>query len=442
MEYVFLITLLFGLIILVNGGHTGQDNKPFLQLRTITDDNFIYHANCFAYFPPESLDYGPTCKWIYSKKTITKNSTVIGATRYSVRYAFIENKAAWECTLSIQNALKSDKGLYKCHFEYYINQKHETLEKEVNVPIPNYLPSLNYPECATAPSTKYNEGDKVTFNCTTGKSSPAVDLELVLKQPDNTSIYLGNTTTSTIVTAMDYNNSLFICYMSSSAFPTGGRNCTAGPITILPSETNSIESTAQTTYIAKTSNLVSPTKRTSDVVDVSTTEYQLLETSTERPTNEDKSGNISTTEFSLMEIICLTIGVVSVFSLVTIICTIALFNKCKSTRDPNTESTIRSNDHGIRAQNQNPPLTNPTSNTGLIPFYAVVHKDKANAKTSLEETSKQSATPAYEDTTFTIEENGQNAPIYYEVNRSERDEDDDYDSGLIDNIIYVSAGPK
>ncbi|XP_072021091.1 uncharacterized protein [Amphiura filiformis] len=172
--------------------------------------------------------------WEFSDKTLAIDGRLTDAdpSRYSVRVRSVSGpNRGYGSLLEIRNALKQDAGLYTCTAGY--DTSHQT-SSNITVIIDQYLPPPGYPVCTIDPSTTLIDNTDATFMCIAGESSPPVNLTLILQRQDGISVELGHGNVTRTITIED-NNAVFVCCMTSDTFPTAPqRNCSAGPITVIP----------------------------------------------------------------------------------------------------------------------------------------------------------------------------------------------------------------
>ncbi len=221
-----------------------DNNGPIVRLWCRSDFNGMHFVTRY-----------PTLTWTYGEKILAANSTLIeadssrfvSAANYELRYMHSRRtfELGVESVLKISNAVKDDEGVYMCQEQYNENV---TDSRNVSVTITEYLPPLHHPLCLLEPSNMLQDGSDVTFHCLVGDSNPAVKLRLTLEKPDGSStpigqlFFTGNASVVKTITTDD-NNATFVCLMISDTFPTGSRNCSAGPIMLMSASTESSHST-------------------------------------------------------------------------------------------------------------------------------------------------------------------------------------------------------
>ena len=164
-------------------------------------------------------------RWKFNKTALTKNSKVlVTPSRYSVRY---KNGSENVYTLTIQNPIKADEGVYICRMKYTLGNSTNPDSKDVAVTINSYLPALNYPLCSVKPSKTSTSRKDV--KCKVGETTANITLNLTLQSYDGSITLLGehnakgNFTVEKTVSIKD--NAVFRCQMTSTTFPTADRNC-------------------------------------------------------------------------------------------------------------------------------------------------------------------------------------------------------------------------
>ena len=165
--------------------------------------------------------------------------------------------------LSIHNALKEDSEdrpdrylYYKCTVGFSREPSTVFTSHRIRIPINEYLPALNHPVC-NVNSLQVLSGSEIEFTCSRGDSNPEVNLQLSLLRPGGSVRPLGinNVTTSVF---LEDNNANFTCEMTSDAFPTAYRSCSAGPLTVLSTATAQY-ATLKTVSRSTTTEITTPT---------------------------------------------------------------------------------------------------------------------------------------------------------------------------------------
>ncbi len=211
------------------------------QLPTTNEENVGPVVNVFC---GASTDNTITAiKWTFNSTTLAIDDTLGDAAdplRHSVtlNYRYDDDDAnpirpLHGSLLQIKNALKQDEGRYVCNARVTTaGGRTSSTGGSITVTINQYLPPVGFPKCTIEPSTTLSENTDTTFICAAGESSPPVNLRLILQTPNGSHIELGNTDVTRQVT-MDYDNSIFVCYMTSETFPTAPQHmCQVGPITV------------------------------------------------------------------------------------------------------------------------------------------------------------------------------------------------------------------
>ena len=188
--------------------------------------------------------------WKFGGQTLTKNTNILATnpSRYNVGYR--NNSPKHVYILTIPNPVQTDEGKYQCQFDYTWYGSTHIASKDVDVTIDSYLPPLNYPLCSIRPNQTVSNGNVVEFKCIIGETTERITLKWTLQSHDGSITDQNYGTTTSILTAkttvtLQYNNSMFICEMTSETFPTAYRNCSAGPLTIYEEEQYTTEMSTQ-----------------------------------------------------------------------------------------------------------------------------------------------------------------------------------------------------
>ena len=172
-----------------------------------------------------------------------------------------------------------------------------------------------------------------------------------------------------------------------------------------------------------------------------TTETTSLPLTSSTLVNTDTS---SQTSGVLYGIVGGSVGAALVVLMIVILCV----KRFKYKKGNSSEITINDGGHDERAQNQD-QLLNPTyaqETLDQFPMYSVVD-NRASSQDGPSD-AKGAGEITYEDANMITPRETSNSAIYSEVNNSymtEEDKDETSDSGtcgMVENTIYVSAGPK
>ncbi|XP_072020793.1 uncharacterized protein [Amphiura filiformis] len=416
---------------------------------------------CTAHIPTGSTQN--TLTLILDGKMLAVNGDLVQAdsSRFQVTYLTARNTVS---RLIIDNVVKADEGLYYCQQQYSLNGQIETHMDSIEVALSQYLPPLHHPVCSIQPSTTLFDSSDVTFHCLVGESNPSVKLQLTIVQigisstidrPIGQSFYYGNASVKTTVTSED-NNALLVCQMTSDTFPTAYRNCSSGPIRII--QTNPPATKSLSSYSESSSTL--------------------------HPNSTPSKGNantISLGQSSLWSIVGGVAGVVLIAVVLIIICVIVrkrsniknnpvgLSSNLNAVTNNHTENmysleTINDADdyatlsdqqypsNQLTQSNQFSSANQPSNQPSLqsapsqessqqMPIYAAVNKT-AHPSSSSSRLVEGELSPDYEDASSSHQTEASNFPIYGKVNKGYKSDNQGDDSGFVDNIIYVSAGPK
>ncbi|XP_072047505.1 uncharacterized protein [Amphiura filiformis] len=138
--------------------------------------------------------------------------------------------------LSVIDARKSDDREYQCKIIDPAGDATNLPEKSVFIGV-NYYPDSE-PECAYNSPLVIPEGGVVSFNCSSVLANPEVDIQWIrtgsqekLKSAD---IFRGDRKYSVVSfrTKLTDNNAVFLCEVSSLAFPDKTKSCHVGPLLI------------------------------------------------------------------------------------------------------------------------------------------------------------------------------------------------------------------
>ena len=420
------------------------------------------YVQCTATNPEGITHHSIT--WISNGKELFMNELKRADTspRYHVSYMpHQQNPRTYISNLIIYNAVKQDEGLYQCRVEYVEDSIVKYLMDDITIDIAEYLPAENYPECTLKNSNGSLTANSVTFTCLVGDSNPSVDLTLALNRTDGSEnqfgeeSYSGNASATIQVPASE-ENVTFICYMTSDLFKTAYRTCSVGPINVHSLDIVEIPST----------NSVSTTKFVQST---------MLEKIT---TSESSLAN----RFPLPVIIGAAGGGFILLFLIVIICVAKRKKKNSSNRPdhlmdntdlsqitrpsanrdsgmyayadvqntgisalskPNSSNTI-SNTDGYKPSAAPKPINQASNQDSDMYAYADAHNFgnhatvKPNSSDNSDHTDKVPSKPG----------KASDFPIYSQVNKhfenkeSRIEDDDGQDSGMVENIVYVSSGPK
>ena len=138
--------------------------------------------------------------------------------------------------LTITSVMKEDEGMYNCTV---LTEGYQVAADQSVRLVIQYFPADNFPSCATASSLHVVEGTEIVLNCTSEAAIPVVSIQW---SQGSKGIYITDSHTSD---GMVYNElrirpnladdkSVYICTISSKAFPLKTRTCHVGPLTVLP----------------------------------------------------------------------------------------------------------------------------------------------------------------------------------------------------------------
>ena len=416
------------------------------------------YVQCTATIP-EGITHH-SIKWISDGKELFVNGMKRADTspRYRVSYMpHQQNPRTYISQLNINNAVKQDEGLYQCQVEYMEDNITKYLMDDITINIAHYLPAENYPQCSIAYSDGSLIANSVTFTCLVGDSNPSVNLTLEMNRTDGSEnqfgeeSYSGNASATIQVPASE-GNVTFICYMTSDLFKTAYRTCLVGPINVHSRDIVKIPSTNS----VSTTELVQST---------------MLEKIT---TSESSLAN----RFPLPVIIGAAGGGLILLILIVIIC-IVKRKKKNSTNRPdhlmgNTNLTqitqpSANQERGMYAyadvqntgisalskpnssntiSNKPSPVQKPTNQAFNQDSDMYAYADVKNFGNGASNKPNASDNYDYEDTAPSTSDKASDFPICSKVNKSfkrnesKNEEDDGQGSGMVENIVYVSSGPK
>ena len=145
----------------------------------------------------------------------------------------------------IEVTREKDEGEYTCKVINSdltpVSGASESVEAKVQ-----FFPSEPSPECFPQQAGKVKSGTRISFNCTSVDGNPPVEitwqktgskeiLPAAYEGHENGIVY----SRLELVASKKYNEAVFICMISSSAFPDiKARTCTIGPLTVIPDPLN------------------------------------------------------------------------------------------------------------------------------------------------------------------------------------------------------------
>ena len=141
--------------------------------------------------------------------------------------------------LSMIDIIIDDSGIYSCRV---LSENLDVVDSDsvtVNV---LHFPEEIYPICSPSESYVVHSGSEVTLTCSSAIANPPVQVSWSRTgdghMPDTTELINDGIMSSTVtlqITHLD-NNALFLCEISSSAFPGQTRTCHIGPLVVLKTE--------------------------------------------------------------------------------------------------------------------------------------------------------------------------------------------------------------
>ena len=279
--HIMMLIWIFALCIL---GYTTLLKGQIVSVSLLQTNGSSVILQCQTVIPKNATNINH--RWKFNKIVLTKNGKLlVTSSRYSVGYL---NRNETVYTLTIQNPVKADEGVYQCKMKYTKNSSTYSDSKNVDVKIDSYLPAIRYPLCRIRPSTTLRSGNFAKFVCDVGEATAEITLNLTLQSHNGSVTYLGGVTVKRKVTSWD-NNSMFICHMTSTTFPTAYRNCSAGPLTIHVEEPYTEEMSTQPIRSMTTALTTKPEKEST--TEASKTTQNLMTTKHLTWTNQHGTSN-------------------------------------------------------------------------------------------------------------------------------------------------------
>ena len=418
---------------------TAQELKVQSQSNTFLNTGPIVTIQCVATFPMGSTQRTVTLLFNHTELAVNRNRKSISLRHIFTYYQASENPSSFTLQLNINNAVKQDEGLYECQMNYLQGGNNYNISDTAYVTIYQYLPASNYPECSIEPTNVFVDGGLATFTCIVGDSKPDVDLELKFIKTDGFEYQIGDASFSgngsiTFVVNTNDNITRLVCYMTSDTFPTVYRRCYVGLIVDVQSQPSS-------------------------TAEFQTTEDLQNEITTPSESQSTASEDISTSPSSVGKPQTVSAGIkggaaggglILLLLLFVIIC-IVIRKKSKSKTNNLTSGSDQGMDNVYLSKTDNdtdgyePPPAQPATNLGNGDY---AYADVQNTSISAQSKPNSSDTYDYAEVAPSKLGGASNFPIYSQVNKSfKRDESkneagENEDSGMVENIVYVSAGPK
>ena len=142
--------------------------------------------------------------------------------------------------LSITDITKDDQGIYSCKIITKEGSIREVASDVVNISV-TYFPSESDPVCSSFENINVMEGTTLTFNCSSEIANPPVSLHWrQTKEQDltkGTENYVSNqrlVSSLSFKASMGDNGVMFLCVVTSVAFPDDSRSCHIGPLNVKP----------------------------------------------------------------------------------------------------------------------------------------------------------------------------------------------------------------
>ncbi len=168
--------------------------------------------------------------------------------------------------LSIMEVTKDDQGLYSCKLITKEGSIREVANDTANISV-TYFPPETDPVCSSLQSNRVLEGTVVNLSCSSEIANPTVSIAWTTtsgaKFGSKPRVVNNRIHTSlTITLSRRDNDVVFLCDITSNAFPDMKRQCHIGPVTVTPNP-----DILYTDRLPDTSSVVKPTKTTLDVPD-------------------------------------------------------------------------------------------------------------------------------------------------------------------------------
>ena len=140
--------------------------------------------------------------------------------------------------MSIMEVDRYDEGEYSCRI---VSKKEESSVSSASVTINiQYFPGDSDPACTPSEPLTVLEGTRMALNCSSEVAYPHVVLSWSRVGTSetfqtNNGIEANRAFSALTLTALrGHNEAVFLCEISSSAFPTKTRSCHVGPLTVIP----------------------------------------------------------------------------------------------------------------------------------------------------------------------------------------------------------------
>ncbi len=142
--------------------------------------------------------------------------------------------------LSVTDVTKADMGVYTCKVVDSSGETFRNLGSEsVNVDVASF-PTVTDPVCEPLGKITIYEGSKIKLNCSSEKTIPSVDMSWsqsasaqdslnVVTSEDNGRLY----GVHLLQVSRKHHESIFVCKITSKAFPTRTQTCHVGPIHVI-----------------------------------------------------------------------------------------------------------------------------------------------------------------------------------------------------------------
>ena len=184
--------------------------------------------------------------------------------------------------LTITGATQADEAEYSCKVIGLYPTITEVASDTVNMEL-TYFPTHSYPVCEPSGSDQpfpvVQEGDVITLSCHSETGNPIVNIgwkkgtytypkENVRREEKNGRIYA---TVNVRVKASD-NGAVFVCEITSNAFPLQKQTCHYGPLSVIPNQNNNNNPNrvrdSTSTSIAMLDSTLNSSEDTADFVDL------------------------------------------------------------------------------------------------------------------------------------------------------------------------------
>ena len=137
--------------------------------------------------------------------------------------------------MTITGVVRDDEGEYTCKILQDLNP---VASKSVNITV-DYYPEDTFPICQPNNQIMVEEGQEITFNCTSEEASPPVSLEWTRTGSSKTFAATESrfnqfvTSTLTLVPKWEDHNGVFLCKILFDGYHPDPKSCHVGPIKVI-----------------------------------------------------------------------------------------------------------------------------------------------------------------------------------------------------------------